>query len=77
MENNFTKEKTQESVEKITNKVRQEVTQDFNRAQIRVWIAEKKLLNSLNEEQRKLYNEFYKQRELFYDIANELYVKRF
>lgn len=77
MENKVTNEKTKEIITEKVKKVREEIMQDFNLAFNKMCIAEKKLSKSLSDEQRTLYDDFRLRREIFYDIANEIFIKKF
>ena len=77
MENKVTNEKTKEIITEKVKKVREEIMQDFDLAFNKMCIAEKKLSKSLSDEQRTLYDDFRLRREIFYDIANEIFIKKF
>ncbi len=77
MENKVTNEKTKEIITEKVKKVREEIMQDFDLAFNKMCIAEKKLSKSLLDEQRTLYDDFRLRREIFYDIANEIFIKKF
>jgi hypothetical protein len=66
-----------ENVEKIAEKVREQIMDDYILAKANMWIAEKALLKSLSEEQIPLYEEFYNRRSYFYEVAGEIFQKKF
>ena len=62
---------------KIAEKIRSDMDYDFRVAQGQMHIAENDLVDSFNEEQKKLYDNFREKRQDFYDIAKELYQRKF
>ena len=62
---------------KIAERVREEMDFDFRVAQSQMCQAENDLVESLNEDQKQLYKIFKEKREIFYEIAKEIYEKKF
>lgn len=77
MKKKITNEEIGNAIGKMAEKIRDEMDYDFRVAQSQMWIAENDLVESLDEKQRKLYDDFYKKREKFYYIASELYKRKF
>ncbi|MBO7345839.1 MAG: hypothetical protein J6U92_07885 [Clostridia bacterium] len=69
--------KKREVIEKVINKTRSEVIDGFYISQARMWATEKKLVKTFTKEQKELYDEYVKKRDLFYAIAGEIYQKKF
>ena len=61
---------------KVAEKIRSDMDLEFRLARSRMGIAENDLINSLNEEQKKLYDEFREKREEYYALASELYERK-
>ena len=61
----------------IAEKIKSDIDFDFRVAQGQMWIAEKDLVVTFTAEQKQLYQHFCQKRDEFYNIAQELYVKRF
>ncbi|MBQ9728320.1 MAG: hypothetical protein IJV85_01865 [Clostridia bacterium] len=62
---------------KMAEKIRDDMDYDFRVAQSQMWIAENDLADSLDEKQKELYNDFREKRDLFFQIAGELYQRKF
>lgn len=77
MKNKITNEDVSKAIEKLAETVRNELSYDFRVAQSQMWLAEKELIDSLDKNQRLLYENFSKKREVFYNIASDIFVKRF
>ena len=69
--------KKREVIDKVINKTRAEVIDGFYVAQARMYVIEKKLVKTFTKEQKALYDEYAKRRDLFYAIAGEIYQKKF
>jgi len=54
-----------------------EIYKNYKVSEVKMKLAELKLFNSLNDEQKKLYNDFCEKREEFYKHASKKYKKRF
>lgn len=77
MKKKVTNEEVAEVIGKIADKIKSDMDYDYRVARSQMDIAENELVNSLNEKQRELYEDFYKKREEFYQIASELYKRKF
>ena len=64
-------------IENIADQLRQEITVDFNIAQTLMDIAERELVESLDEKQLQLYRNFCDKRANFYAVAQQRYHKKF
>ena len=75
--NNMKKKATNEEISKkigeMANQVRDEIDYEFRVAYSQMCLAENDLYESLDEEQRKLYEIYREKRETFYDKANVKY----
>ena len=61
--------------EKIRKLLRSRIDYILNRAQIRMWIAETNLVESLNPEQMELYKIYKQRKEDFFDSASIHYTR--
>ena len=77
MKKKFTNEEIGQAIGKIAEKIRDDMDYDFRVAQSQMWIAENDLADSLDEKQKELYNDFREKRDLFFQIAGELYQRKF
>ena len=77
MKKKITNEDIGEIICKIAEKVRAEIDFDFRVAKSQMCLAENDLVDSLNDEQKKLYMIFKEKRDIFYEIAKEIYTKKF
>ena len=77
MKKRVTDEDVAKAIGDMAEHIRSEMDYEFRVARSQMWIAEKDFIETLNEEQLKLYSEFEKKREEFYDIAKELYQRKF
>lgn len=64
-------------INSIAEKIRSDLDYSFRVAQSQMQLAENDLVDTLNENQKKLYEDFTKKREEFYEIADELYKRKF
>ena len=75
------KKATNEDVKKliggIVKEINEEQEKEFRLAQCLMDIAENKLIQSLNSDQRALFDEYCQKRTAYYDIAREIYVKKY
>ena len=62
---------------KMADRIRRDMDYDFRVARSQMWIAEKDLIDSLNDEQRTLYDDYRCKRDEFYRIAGEIYQRKF
>lgn len=77
MKKKFTNEEVGQVIGKVAEKIREEMDYEFRIAQSQMWIAENDLVDTLTEEQYKLYKDYSEKRNNFYKIANELYTRKF
>lgn len=77
MKKKVTNDDVGEVIGKLAEHLRHELDYDFRVAQSQMWIAENDLVDSLNEEQKALYQDFAEKRNTFYKIANEIYQRKF
>lgn len=62
---------------KVADQVKSEMDYDFRVAQSQMYLAENDLIETLDENQKKLYRDYLDKRDVFYAIAKELYVRKF
>ena len=77
MKKKITNEDIGEFIGKLADQVRSDMDFDFRVAYGQMGLAETDLVHTLDEKQRELYKEFCKKREEFYNIARELYQRKF
>lgn len=77
MRKKVTDEEVGKFIGELADKIRSEMDYDFRVAQSQMWIAEKDLVETLDERQQVLYLEFCQKRSAFIDIAKELYQRKF
>ena len=77
MKKRVTDEDVAKAIGERAEQIRSEMDYEFRVAMSQMWIAEKDFIATLDKEQMKLYSEFEKKREEFYDIAKELYQRKF
>ena len=80
-ENEIKKEQTEEEIKEIVTQIIKEAirldNKRFESAKKRMLLAEKQLVETFNQEQLVLYEDFCKKREKFYKAADKMYDKRF
>ena len=76
MKKKITNEEVASILGKIAEDIRDDLDYDFRVAQSQMWIAENDLVDSLNEQQKKLYYDFSEKRNTFFKIASELYQRK-
>lgn len=77
MKKKFTEEEIGEMIGKVAEKIRSDMDYEFRVAQSQMWIAENDLVDSLDEKQQELYKDFRDKRDAFFQIAQELYQRKF
>lgn len=77
MKKKITNEKKEVDYETIREFFKRRSQYLFDRAQIRMWIAETNLVESLNPEQMELYEIYKERKKEFFDSASLCYVKIF
>ena len=70
-------EQVEKFIAMMAEKIRDEMDYDFRVAQGQMYIAENDLVDSLNENQYKLYKDYAQKREAFFAIARELYERKY
>ena len=77
MKKKFTQEEVERVLEKMAEKVRDDLDYEFRVAESQMWIAENDLVDSLNESQHELYRDYSEKRNHFFQLAKEIYKRRF
>lgn len=77
MKKKIKNEQIGEIIGKMADQLRSDMDYDFRVAQSQMWLSEKDLAETFNERQQALYEDFCKKRNAFYNIANELYKRKF
>ena len=77
MKKKVTNEEVGEILGKIAEKVRDDMDYEFRVAQSQMWIAENDLVDALTEEQHEVYRNYNEKRNAFFQIAKELYERKF
>ena len=72
----ITEEQLTQFISKMAEYVRDEMDYDFRVAQSQMGIAEKDLVNTFNDNQKMLYDDFCQKRAKFYQLASELYKRK-
>ena len=76
MKKKATNEAISEMMENIAQDIRDDMDYDLRVAQSQMWIAEHDLVDSLTEEQQALYNDFADKREVFFNLAKQMYQRK-
>ena len=77
MKKKVTNEEVGEILGKIAEKVRDDMDYEFRVAQSQMWIAENDLVDALTEDQHEVYRNYNEKRNVFFQIAKELYERKF
>ena len=77
MKKKVTNEEVGEIIGKIAEKIRSDLDYEFRVAQSQMCIAENDLIDSLDDKQKELYDDYRKKRDVVYQIAGELYERKF
>ena len=77
MKKKVTNEEVGKAIGKMAEAVRSEMDYDLRVAESQMAIAEIDLVSSLNEEQKKLYDNFCKKRNAFFNLAREVYKRKY
>lgn len=77
MKRKLTDEEIGQTIGALANELRRQLKYDFDVAYKDMCFAENVLANSLDENQRELYKDFYEKKEAFYRIASEIYQKKY
>ena len=80
-ERSMKKKVTEKEVGKVlgelAEQVRGELDLEFRVAQGQMWLAENDLVDTLDEKQKELYKIYCEKREAFYQVASEIYKRKF
>ena len=77
MKKRITDEEVGEALGKMADKIRSDMNYELRVARSQMWIAENDLVDTLDEKQKALYEDFCKKREVYYGIAEEMYQKKY
>ncbi len=77
MKKKVTNEEAGEIIGKIAEKIRSDMDYEFRVAQSQMWIAENDLVDTLDEKQQEAYKDYAEKRNAFFQIAGELYQRKF
>ena len=77
MKKKITNDDVGEAIGKIAEKIRDDMDYEFRVAQSQMWIAENDLVEALNENQHEVYKAYAEKRNAFFNIAKELYQRKF
>ena len=77
MKKKVTDEEVGKIIEKIAEKIRSDMDYEFRVAQSQMWIAENDLIDALEEKQYEAYRNYAEKREAFFQIAKELYQRKY
>lgn len=77
MKKKVTNEEIGQVIGKLAEHIRHEMDYEFRVAESQMWIAENDLVDTLNEQQKVLYQDFAEKRNTFYKIANDIYQRKF
>ena len=76
MERRLTDEEIGKAIGSLAEKVKLEMDFELKVAESEMMFAENELFLSLNEEQKKLFNIYRKRKEIFFDIAEQMYKRK-
>ena len=76
MERRLTNEEIGKAMGSLAEKVKLEMDFELKVAESEMIFAENELFLSLNEEQKKLFNIYRKRKEIFFDIAEQMYKRK-
>ena len=76
MERRLTDEEIGKAIGSLAEKVKLEMDFELKVAKTEMMFAENELFLSLNEEQKKLFNIYRKRKEIFFDIAEQMYKRK-
>ena len=77
MKKKVTKEEVEQIIFRIAEKVRSEMSYELKLARGQMQLAENDLVAALDEKQRELYEDYRKKKETFFEIAEEMYERKF
>ena len=76
MERRLTDEEIGKAIGVLAEKVKLEMDFELKVAKSEMMYAENELFLSLNEEQKKLFDIYRKRKEIFFDIAEQMYKRK-
>ena len=76
MERRLTDEEIGKAIGSLAEKVKLEMDCELKVAKSEMMLAENELFLSLNEEQKKLFDIYRKRKEIFFDIAEQMYKRK-
>ena len=76
MNKKITNEEVCKVIGELADKIRSEMDFDFRVAYGQMGIAENDLVDTFDENQKKLYKDFCEKRETFYNLAKEMYERK-
>ena len=76
MKKKITNEEVGKVLGELADKIRSEMDFDFRVAYGQMGIAENDLVDTFDENQKKLYKDFCEKRETFYNLAKEMYERK-
>ena len=76
MERRLTDEEIGKAIGALAEKVKLEMDFELKVAKSEMLFAENELFLSLNEEQKKLFDIYRKRKEIFFDIAEQMYKRK-
>jgi hypothetical protein len=76
MKKKITNEEVGKVIGELADKIRSEMDFDFRVAYGQMGIAENDLVDTFDENQKKLYKDFCEKRETFYNLAKEMYERK-
>ena len=77
MRKKITNKQIGEVIGKMAEQLREELEYEFIERKQQMGLAENEVYLTLDKEQRKLFDKFLQKREEFYDIAKEIYKRKF
>lgn len=76
MERRLTDEEIGKAIGALAEKVKLEMDFELKVAKSEMMYAENELFLTLNEEQKKLFDVYRKRKEIFFDIAEQMYKRK-
>lgn len=77
MRKKVTDEEIAKIIGELADRLRSEMDHEFGVAISHMWLAERELVDSLNPEQLKLFEEYSEKRDLCAQLARERYQRKF
>ena len=70
-----TNEKLKEFIAETSDKIREEIKEEYNVAEMQMFVAEDELVKSLDKNQKLLYEKFCLKRKEFLQVAENCYTR--